>query len=48
MPGYANHAGFNILDSKLQIVEVNYINDQFRLVNVDEAKFDEVINFESK
>ena len=47
MPGYANHAGFNILDSKLQIVEVNYINDQFRLVNVDEAKFDEVINFES-
>jgi len=46
MPGFENHAGFSISDSKLQVVEVNYLNDQFRLVNVDEIAFDEKINFE--
>ncbi len=46
MPGYENHAGFNISNSKLQVVEVNLINDQFRLVNVDEVNFDEQINFD--
>lgn len=47
MPGYENHAGFNISSTKLQVVEVNLINDQFRLVNVDETNFDEQINFDS-
>jgi Tfp pilus assembly PilM family ATPase len=47
MSGYENHAGFNISSSKLQVVEVNNINDQFRLVNVNEAPFDEQINFNS-
>ncbi|MFZ2322641.1 MAG: hypothetical protein WAV89_02980 [Ignavibacteriaceae bacterium] len=47
MPGYENHAGFNISSSKLQVVEVNYVNDQFRLVNVNEVNFDEQINFDS-
>lgn len=46
MPGFENHAGFSISDSKLQVVEVDYLNDQFRLVNVDEIAFDEKINFE--
>ena len=47
MPGYENHAGFNISNSKLQVVEVNYINDQFRLVNANEAPFDDQISFDS-
>lgn len=46
MAGYENHAGFNITGSKLQIVEVNYIDDQFRLVNVDEVSFEEQFDFE--
>jgi hypothetical protein len=25
MPGFENHAGFSISDSKLQVVEVNYL-----------------------
>lgn len=46
MQGFKNHAGFNISSSKLQEVEVNFIDDQFRLVSVNEADFDEEINFE--
>lgn len=46
MAGYENHAGFNITGSKLQVVEVNYFEDQFRLVNVDEVNFDEQFDFE--
>ena len=47
MPGFDNHIGFNISSSKLQAVEVNYLADQFKLVNVDEAYFNDPINFES-
>lgn len=47
MPGFDNHIGFNISSSKLQVVEVNYLADQFKLVNVDEAYFNDPINFES-
>jgi Tfp pilus assembly PilM family ATPase len=47
MPGYENHAGFNISGSKLQVVEVNYENNQFRLVNVNETAFSQPINFDS-
>ncbi len=47
MSGFDNHIGFNISSSKLQVVEVNYLADQFKLVNVDEAYFNDPINFES-
>jgi Tfp pilus assembly PilM family ATPase len=47
MPGYENHAGFNISNTKLQVVEINYTNDQFRLVNVNEAQFNDQIDFTS-
>jgi Tfp pilus assembly PilM family ATPase len=47
MPGFDNHIGFNISSSKLQVVEVNYLADQFKLVNVDEAYFNDPIDFES-
>lgn len=46
MAGFENHIGFNLSGTKLQIVEVNYLNDQFRLVNVDETYFNDPINFE--
>ncbi len=46
MTGFENHAGFTITDSKLQIVEVVYNGNQFILENVDEAYFNEQINFE--
>jgi Tfp pilus assembly PilM family ATPase len=47
MSGFDNHIGFNISSSKLQVVEVNYLADQFKLVNVDEAYFNDPMNFES-
>lgn len=47
MTGFENHIGFNISSSKLQVVEVNYANDQFKLVNVDETYFNDQIDFES-
>ena len=46
MTGFENHAGFTITDSKLQVVEVIYNDSQFILENVDEAYFNEQINFE--
>lgn len=47
MAGFENHAGFSLSSTKLQVVEVNYIGDQFRLVNVDEAYFNDPIDFEN-
>ena len=46
MTGFENHAGFNISSSKLQVVEVNYEGEQFKLVNVDEAYFNDPIDLE--
>ncbi|MGA7837083.1 MAG: hypothetical protein WB996_03900 [Ignavibacteriaceae bacterium] len=46
MTGYENHAGFTISGSKLQVVEINNHEDQFYLENVDEAYFNETLNFE--
>ncbi|MHB8578928.1 MAG: type IV pilus biogenesis protein PilM [Ignavibacteriaceae bacterium] len=37
--------GFTITNSKLQIVEIDFKEDQFVLENVGEVYFDEVINF---
>jgi len=45
MNGFENHAGFNISSSRLQVVEVNFRNDQFFLHNIDEVYFDDHINF---
>jgi Tfp pilus assembly PilM family ATPase len=41
-----NRAGFNISSSKLQVVEINFKSGQFQLENVDEAYFNESLNFE--
>ena len=46
MTGIENHAGFNITNSKLQVVEINYNKGQFLLSNIDEAYFNEPLNFE--
>lgn len=46
MTGFDNHAGFNISSSKLQVVEVSHENDVFKLVNIDEAYFNDPINLE--
>lgn len=47
MAGFENHAGFNITENKLQLVEVIFKNNEFILENVDEAYFNEAINFET-
>ena len=46
MTGYENHAGFTISGSKLQVVEINNLQNQFFIENVDEAYFNEPLNFE--
>jgi len=48
MSFFQNHAGLNITSSKLQIVEINYINDQFTLQNVDEEYFVDFFDFSGK
>jgi Tfp pilus assembly PilM family ATPase len=44
-----DHAGFNISNSKLQLVELNFENDSLLLENVDEENFSEMLtaNFEN-
>ena len=46
MTGYENHAGFTLSGSKLQVVEITNQDEQFFLENVDEAYFNEPLNFE--
>ncbi|MHB1688682.1 MAG: type IV pilus biogenesis protein PilM [Ignavibacteriaceae bacterium] len=46
MTNFENQAGFTITNSKLQLVEINFRDEQFVLENVDEVYFDELINFE--
>jgi Tfp pilus assembly PilM family ATPase len=38
-----DHAGFNISNSKLQLVELNFENDNLLLENVDEENFSELL-----
>lgn len=38
--------GFTITNSKMQIVEIGFKDEQYILENIDEVYFDEVINFE--
>jgi len=47
MSAIENHAGLNISNSGLQVVEVNIVDDEFQLVNVDESAFTEIIDFEN-
>lgn len=47
MTGFENHAGFNISSSKLQVVEINHEDEQFKLVNLDEAYFNDPISLEN-
>ncbi|PJA98901.1 MAG: hypothetical protein CO128_05185 [Ignavibacteriales bacterium CG_4_9_14_3_um_filter_30_11] len=47
MNTFKNHAGFSISNSKLQVVEINCTNNHFFLKNVDEAFFNEVIDFKN-
>jgi Tfp pilus assembly PilM family ATPase len=46
MTGFENHAGFTISATKLQVVEISSLKNQFFLDNVDEAYFNEPLNFE--
>lgn len=43
-----NHAGLNITNGKLQIVEVNNSNENFFLENIDEEFFSDFLNWSSK
>ena len=45
---FKNHAGFSISNSKLQVVEINCTNNHFFLKNVDEAYFNEIIDFKEE
>ncbi len=45
---FHNHAGFNITGNKLQLVEVNYKNNNFYLENIDEEYFDEFFDLSNK
>ncbi|HEY7751548.1 MAG TPA: hypothetical protein VH917_04595 [Ignavibacteriaceae bacterium] len=40
-----NHAGFNITKTVLQVAETGYDGDVFKLLNLNEAKFDQPLNF---
>ncbi|MCL5030486.1 MAG: hypothetical protein M1480_15855 [Bacteroidetes bacterium] len=46
MAGFENQVGFTISNSKLQLAEVIYSDGRFVLNNVDEAYFNESLNFE--
>ncbi|MCF8259934.1 MAG: hypothetical protein K9J12_04115 [Melioribacteraceae bacterium] len=48
MPLFQSHAGFNLTNAKLQLVEVSYREDGFHLENVDEEYFKEYWNTSSK
>ena len=46
MTAFENHAGITISSSKLQLVEIVFRNGRFYLNNIDEAYFNEPVNFE--
>ena len=45
MAVFENHAGLTITNSKLQLVEIVRKNDRFELESLDEAYFNETLNF---
>lgn len=48
MPMFQNHAGINITNSKMQLVEVNYSGEEFTIENVDEEYFNEFLDLNAK
>jgi len=46
MTGFENHVGITITNSKIQLVEIIFNNNRFYLNNVDEAYFNEPVNFD--
>ncbi len=47
VPSGENHAGFSITNSKLQIVEINFKDNNYVLENVDEVYFNEKLNLQN-
>ena len=45
MNRFENHAGFNITRSVFQVAEMGFDGDVYKLVNLNEAKFNQPINF---
>jgi hypothetical protein len=48
MTRYQNHAGFHISNNRLQLVEVNNIDNNFVAENVDEEYFSDFFSFDEK
>jgi hypothetical protein len=47
VPSGENHAGFSLTNSKLQVVEVNFKDNNYMLENVDEVYFNEKLNLQN-
>ncbi len=43
-----NNVGININETKIQVVELNNNGDEFRVENIDEEYFPELLNFDDK
>ncbi|MBD3410754.1 MAG: hypothetical protein GF419_11175 [Ignavibacteriales bacterium] len=48
MSDLQRHAGINVTDSKLQLVEIHLSGDGFLLYNADEAYYNEPVNFKNE
>ncbi|MGE5430195.1 MAG: hypothetical protein ACM3QX_03925 [Syntrophomonadaceae bacterium] len=48
MPGFQNHAGINLTNAKMQLVEVNYSDEEFLIENADEEFFSEFLDLNAK
>ncbi|HEX2868361.1 MAG TPA: hypothetical protein VHO03_15045 [Ignavibacteriales bacterium] len=48
MPGFQNHAGINLTPAKMQLVEVNYADEEFVVENADEEYFSEFLDLNAK
>jgi Tfp pilus assembly PilM family ATPase len=48
MPGFQNHAGINLTSAKMQLVEVNYSDEEFIVENADEEYFSEFLDLNAK
>lgn len=48
MPGFQNHAGINLTNAKMQLVEVNYSDEEFIIENADEEFFSEFLDLNAK
>lgn len=47
-PMFENHTGINITSSKLQLVEVNYSEEEFTIENADEEYFKDFLDFDAR